>query len=166
MSDHEPAPPARRPNGARALSTLGRFLADDGWRPVAAGPAAFSMAYSGVSGAFTLRAEVLVEAEQLVITADAPTRVPAERLAAAAEYICRACYGLYVGSLELDFATGLVRARCGLDFEGEPLSPRLIRNALAITVRLMETYLPGLARVIAGEAPLAALQAVEGPAAR
>ncbi|HMQ31180.1 MAG TPA: YbjN domain-containing protein [Chloroflexaceae bacterium] len=165
MSDHEPASPpapARRPNGARALATLGRFLADDGWRPTPAGPAAFSMAYSGEAGAFTLRAEVLVEAEQLVIIAEAPTRVPAERLPAAAEYVCRACSGLYVGSLELDFATGVARARCGLDFEGEPLSPRLIRNALAITVRLMETYMPGLARVVAGEAPRAVIGEIEG----
>ncbi len=164
MSDREsssqPAPP-RRSNGARALATLGRFLADDGWRPLPAGPAAFAMAYRDEGGAFAMRAEVLTEAEQLVITADAPQAVPPERLAAVAEYVSRASSGLYVGSLELDFRTGLVRARCGLDFEGEPLSARLIRNALAITVRLMETYLTGLDRVIGGEDAAAVIGEIE-----
>ncbi|NTU83666.1 MAG: YbjN domain-containing protein [Chloroflexales bacterium] len=154
--------PAPRPNGARALATLGRFLADDGWRPRPAGPTAFAMDYSGRSGGLALRAEVLLEAEQLVISAEAPARVPAERRAAAAEYLCRASYGLYVGSLELDMDSGVARARCGLDFEGEPLSPRLIRNALAITVHLMETYLPGLIMVVDGAEPRAAISAIEG----
>jgi hypothetical protein len=165
MSDQEPLSqpaPARRSNGARALATLGRFLADDGWRPLPAGPAAFSMAYSTPAGPLTLRAEVLPEAEQLVITAEAPAAVPPGRLAAAAEYVCRASAGLYVGSLELDFATGAARARCGLDFEGEPLSPRLIRNALAITARLAETYLPGLAEVAAGADPRETIRRIEG----
>lgn len=165
MSDQDPpsrSAPARRPNGARALATLGRFLADDGWRPRPEGPASFTMAYSGEGGAFAMRAEVLVEAEQLVITAEGPARVPPERLPAAAEYVCRAGCGLYVGGLELDFETGAARARVGLDFEGEPLSPRLIRNALAIAVRITETYMPGLARVVAGEAPRAVIREIEG----
>lgn len=165
MSDQElpsqPAP-ARPPNGARALATLGRFLADDGWRPRPDGPAAFTMAYGGEAGAFAMRAEVLVEAEQLVLTAEAPARVPAERLPAAAEYVCRAGCGLYVGGLELDFESGAARARVGLDFEGEPLSPRLIRNALAIVVRLAETYMPGLAEVVAGAGPRDVLRKIEG----
>lgn len=165
MSDPEPPPrqvPVRRPNGARALETLGRFLADDGWRPRPAGPAAFAMAYRGEAGAFALRAEVLVEAEQLLITAEAPRPVPPERLAAVAEYVSRAGCGLYVGSLELDHEAGAVRARWGLDFEGEPLSPRLIRNALAIIVRLIETYTPGLDAVLAGVAPREAIRKIEG----
>lgn len=165
MSDPEPSSPpapARRSNGARALATLGRFLADDGWRPTPAGPASFTMAYRGTSGAFTMRAELLVAAEQLVITADAPAPVPPERLAAAAEYVCRASAGLAVGSLDLDLATGAAKARCGLDFEGEPLSPRLIRNALAITARLSETYMPGLAAVVAGADPRETIRTIEG----
>jgi hypothetical protein len=159
-SSSQPAPP-RRSNGDRALATLGRFLADDGWRPLPAGPTAFAMAYRDEGGAYAMRAEVLVEAEQLVITAAAPQPAPPGRLAAVAEYVCRASSGLYVGSLELDFKTGVVRARCGLDFEGEPLSSRLIRNALAITVRLMETYLPGLTRVLGGEDAEAVIREIE-----
>jgi hypothetical protein len=167
MSDLEPPSrpgPARRSNGARALATLGRFLADDGWRPAPAGPAAFTVVYRGASGAHTMRAELLVAAEQLVVTAEASAPVPAARLAAAAEYVCRASAGLAVGSLELDLTTGVARARCGLDFEGEPLSPRLIRNALAITARLAETYLPSLAAVAAGANPRETIHKIEGEA--
>jgi hypothetical protein len=157
MSDLEPA---ARPNGARALATLGRFLADDGWQVEPDGPQAFLMSYRG-QVAFALRVEVIVAAEQLVVTGEAPRTVPQERRLAAAEYVTRAANGLYVGAFQLDLASGLARAHCGLDFEGEPLSPRLIRNAVAIVVRLMETYLPGLLEVIDGVDPLSAWQAAE-----
>lgn len=158
MSDQQPPP---RPNGARALTTLGRLLADDGWHPRPDGPEAFAMSYRGQAAAFELRAEILVAAQQLVVTAVAPAPVPPARRAAAAEYLTRAACGLYVGALQLDLDSGEARARCGLDFEGEPLSSRLIRNALAITVRLMETYLPGLTLVVAGADPRAALAEAE-----
>jgi hypothetical protein len=151
----------RHPNGARALTTLGRFLVEDGWSPRPAGPAAFTIDYRGESGAFELRAEVLVAAEQLVITAMAPDPVPPARRAAAAEYLTRAAWGLYVGALQLDLDSGAATARCGVDFEGEPLSPRLIRNALAATVRLMGAYLPGLEAVSAGADPRAAVAQAE-----
>jgi hypothetical protein len=159
MSDQQPAP---RPNGARALATLGRFLADDGWAPLPDGPHAFTVSYRG-GVACTLRAAVLVEAEQLVITAAAPAAVPPARRAAVAEYLARAADGLYVGGFQLDLDGGLVRAHCGLDFEGEPLSPRLVRNALAVVVRLAEAYFPALATVVAGTDPRVALAAAENP---
>jgi hypothetical protein len=160
MSDQQP--PAR-PNGARALATLGRFLADDGWRPRPDGPTSFAISYRGPSATFMVHAELLVDAEQLVITAVAPAPVPPERRAAAAEYLARAGCGLYVGGFQLDLDSGEARARCGVDFEGEPLSPRLIRNALAVTIRLMEAYLPGLLLVCEGADPRAALHQAEQP---
>lgn len=152
-----------RARGERAVTTLGRFLTDDGWRPRPAGPGRFVMSYQRADREFELWAELIVASEQLVVSAVAPLTAPATCRAAAAEYLARANWGLYVGGFDLNMDTGEVRARCGLDFEGEPLSPRLIRNALTITVRLMETYLPGLARVCDGVAPLDAIRAVEHP---
>lgn len=148
--------------GERAFSTLERTLADDGWRPRPGGPSRLVMTYQRGSVTFEVWAEVIVASEQLVISAVAPLRVAPARRAAAAEYVLRATWGLYVGSLDLDLDTGEVRARCSLDFEGEPLSPRLIRNALTIAVRIMETYLPGLLQVIEGVAPLEAIRTAEG----
>lgn len=158
MSDQQPPP---RSNGARAVATLGRLLADEGWRPRPDGPAAFDFSHHGAGSAFEVRAEVLVAAEQLVVTATAPAAVSPGRRAAAAEYVTRAAFGLYLGALQLDLDSGTMLARCGLDFEGEPLSPRLARNALAVTVRLMETYLPGLLAVIDGADPRTALLTAE-----
>ncbi len=166
-SDPSREPPAqdagglRRLRGERALATLSRLLADDGWRPRPDGPGRFSMTYRSNGAVFEVRAEVVVPSEQLVVHAVAPLTVPPDRRAAAAEYVLRATWGLYVGSLDLDLDTGQVYARCGLDFEGEPLSPRMIRNALTIAVRIMETYLPGLTRVVNGAVPLEAIRAVE-----
>jgi len=167
-SDPSREPPAhdaggtRRLRGERALATLARLLADDGWRPRPGGPGRFVMTYRANGAVFEVWAEIIVPSEQLVVNAVAPLTVPPGRRAAAAEYVLRATWGLYVGSMDLDLDTGQVRARCGLDFEGEPLTPRLVRNALTIAVRIMETYLPGLARVIDGAAPLEAIRAVEG----
>jgi hypothetical protein len=152
----------RRLRGERALATLSRLLADDGWRPRSGGSGRFVMTYRSNGAVFEVWAEIIVLSEQLVVNAVAPLTVPPDRRAAAAEYVLRATWGLYVGSLDLDLDTGQVRARCGLDFEGEPLTPRLIRNALTIAVRIMETYLSGLERVIGGAAPLEAIRAVEG----
>jgi hypothetical protein len=157
----EPAAARRYPNGHRAFATLGRFLVDDGWSPQQSGPSSYRMTYRSESATFELRAEVLIAAEQLVITAMASTPVPPARRPAAAEYLIRASRGLYVGALQLDMDSGAASARCGLDFEGEPLSPRLIRNALAATVRLMATYLPGLEEVSAGAGPAEAIANVE-----
>lgn len=167
-NDPYPEPPAqeagglRRLRGERALATLSRLLADDGWRPRPGGPGRFTMTYRSNGAVFEVWAEIIVPSEQLVVRATAPLTVPTDRRAAAAEYVLRATWGLYVGSLDLDVDTGEVCARCGLDFEGEALSPRLIRNALSIATRIMETYLPGLKRVINGAAPLEAIRAVEG----
>ncbi|MCS6882356.1 MAG: YbjN domain-containing protein [Oscillochloridaceae bacterium] len=152
----------RRLRGERALATLSRLLADDGWRPRPGGPGCFAMTYRSSGAVFEVWAEIIVASEQLVVKAAAPLTVPLDRRAAAAEYVLRATWGLYVGSLDLDVDSGKVCARCGLDFEGEPLSPRLIRNALSVAVRIMETYLPGLKRVIDGAAPAEAIRAVEG----
>lgn len=152
----------RRLRGERALATLSRLLADDGWRPRSGGAGRFVMTYRSNGAVFEVWAEIVVPSEQLVVNAVAPLTVPPDRRAAAAEYVLRATWGLYVGSLDLDLDTGQVHARCGLDFEGELLTPRLIRNALTIAVRIMETYLSGLERVIGGVAPLEAIRAVEG----
>lgn len=132
-----------------ALSTLATFLAVDGWRPQRiTGRRAFAMTYEGASGSFTCVAELRAEARQLLCYAIAPVAAPAARLPAVAEFITRANYGAYIGNFELSYSSGEVRTKASIDFEGEALTDRLIRNTLYPAARLMDAYLPGLLQVI------------------
>lgn len=151
------------PGGRSALATLATFLAADGWRPQRiAGRRAFAMSYRGASGGFTCVAELRSEARQLICYAVAPVAAPPARLAAVAEFITRANYGAYIGCFELSYSSGEVRCRSSVDFEGETLSEALIRNTIYPAARLMDTYLPGLTRVIAqGAAPRDAIDEIE-----
>ena len=63
----------------------------------------------------------------------------------------------------MDFRDGEVRYKSSLDFEGERLTGRLIRNTLYPAIYTMEEYLPGLLLVMFGdEAPELAIRAIEG----
>ncbi|NTV63450.1 MAG: YbjN domain-containing protein [Oscillochloris sp.] len=150
--------------GSNALATLATFLAADGWRPQrVVGRRAFAMTYAGANGRFTCLAELHSEARQLICYALAPIGAPSARLAAVAEFLTRANYGAYIGNFELSYSSGEVRAKASIDFEGEVLSERLIRNTIYPAVRLMDTYLPGLTRVITqGVAPRQAVEEIEG----
>jgi hypothetical protein len=149
--------------GPTALSTLATFLAVDGWRPQRiVGRRAFAITYGGASGSFTCLAELRSEAQQLLCYAVAPLVASPARLPAVAEFITRANYGTYIGNFELSYGSGEVRCKSSIDFEGEALSEQLIRNTLYPAARLMDTYLPGLARVIAqGAAPREAIDEIE-----
>lgn len=151
--------PAERRRRAEALASLARALEVEGWAPRRLPDQdAFAVSCAGFACYALLRAE----AEQLICYAVAPLRVPAERRPAAAEFLTRANYGLYHGSFELDYADGEVRARCSLDFEGDRLSPALIRNTLLPAARLLDAYLPGLRRVaLEGAEPRAAVAQIE-----
>lgn len=161
--DSTAAPDGPPQNGARALMTLERYLEADGWNPRRLeGRDVFAMSYRGEAGTFHCYAQLRVEAEQLICYAVAPIRVPEDRRPAAAEFVTRANYGMYIGNFELDYADGEVRCKCSLDFEDEPLTENLIRNTIYPTVRLLDTYLPGLIRVAyAGADPLEAVEEVE-----
>lgn len=149
--------------GPNALATLATFLSVDGWRPQRiAGRRAFAMTYGGASGSFACLAELRSEARQLICYALAPISTPPARRPAVAEFITRANYGAYIGNFELSYGSGEVRCKSSIDFEGEALSERLIRNTLYPAARLMDTYLPGLTRVIAhGVAPREAIDEIE-----
>ncbi|NTW00375.1 MAG: YbjN domain-containing protein [Oscillochloris sp.] len=150
--------------GPNALATLATFLMVDGWRPQRiAGHRAFAMNYSGTSGKFACVAELRAEAQQLICYAIAPLIVPPAFLPAVAEFITRANDGTYIGNFELSYSSGEVRCKSSIDFEGEVLSERLIRNTIYPAVRLMETYLPGLTQVIHhGATPREVIAAIEG----
>jgi hypothetical protein len=138
-------------NGLSAFDTLGRFLEEDGWYPQQLDDRyIYRMGFSGEHGQVACFAQIRPELEQLLFYVLAPVKAPEDRLDAVAEFLTRANYGLRIGNFEMDYNDGEVRYKSSLDFEGEPLSPRLIRNAIYPAVQTLDRYLPGLMQVIYG----------------
>lgn len=150
-------------NGLRAFADLGEFLAKDGWYPRKIDDTyAYRMTYNGDSAEFRCTALIRVELEQFAFYATSTVKVPEQVRVAAAEYLMRANYGLRIGNFELDFSDGEVRYKSSLDFEGDQLTPQLIKNAIYPPVRNMDDYFPGLMKVIFGQmSPVEAIAEIE-----
>lgn len=167
MRRHEDDPQDPRSenrNGLEAFDLLSSYLDEDEWFPRRIeGKYAYSMSYSGKNGDLRCYAIVRVDLEEFLFYAVAPVKVPEDVRTAVAEYLTRANYGLRIGNFELDYSDGEVRYKSSLDFEGQSLTPDLIRNAIYPAVHTMDRYLPGLLRVsFGGATPHEAIEEVEG----
>lgn len=147
-----------------ALATLHQFLVDDGWFPQDLDErAGYRVIFGGKSGKMLCVAEIRTELQQFIFHVLFPSRVPENLRIAVAEFITRANFGLRIGNFEMDFFDGEVRYKSSLDFEGETLNPRLIRNAIYPAVHTMDQYWPGLMSVVyGGKSPNEAIAEVEG----
>ena len=68
------------------------------------------------------------------------------------------------GNFELDLTDGEVRYKSSLDFEGQPLTSRLVHNAIYPAVTTMDRYFPSLMKVAYGGATAAeAVREIEQP---
>lgn len=149
--DNHPYNDKATPNGLEAFETLGDFLEDDDWEPEEADAHyGYHMVYEGDEVDFNCYAQVRVDLEQFVFYAIAPVNAPLDKLAAVAEYLHRANFGLRVGNFELDCDTGQIRYKTAIDFEGETLTFGLLQNAIYPAVDMMEMYLGGLKAVMDG----------------
>ncbi len=159
--DSQPRP--LRENGLRGFETLKEFLDSDGWHPHRVGEKhVYRCDFAGENSDLRCYAQIRADLEQFLFYVVAPVKVPEELRLAVAEYITRANYGLRIGNFELDYSDGEVRYKSSLDFEGEPLSKTLLKNAIYPAVQTMDHYTPGLMRVIyGGSSPYEAIQEVE-----
>jgi hypothetical protein len=151
-------------NGLWAFETLGQLLEDDGWYPQQLEEKTiYRVGFSGKNGQLNCFAQIRVDLEQFLFYAIAPVKVPEEQRLAAAEFITRANYGLRIGNLEMDFNDGEIRYKSSLDFEGETLTPQLIKLAIYPAVQTLDRYLPGLMAVIyGGKSAAEAVAEIEG----
>lgn len=151
-------------NGWRAFRTLTTFLEEDGWHPQQLDDKSIVRVYfSGDHGDVRCYAQIRVDLEQFLFYVVAPIKAPAEVRAAVGEYITRANFGLRIGNFELDYSDGEVRYKSSLDFEGQTLTPVLIKNAIYPAVHTMDFYMPGLLAVMYGNrTPEEAIDEIEG----
>lgn len=154
----------QNPNGLQAFETLGQFLQDDGWYPqLLEGKHIYRIGYSGTNGQIAGYAQVAIQSEQFIFYAVSPVKAPEDARLRLAEFLTRANYGLRIGNFELDFNDGEVRYKSSIDFEGEALTPALIRNAMYPAVQTMDHYLAGLMAVMyGGKTPAEAIAEIEG----
>jgi hypothetical protein len=150
-------------NSQQALETLGQYLKDINWYPQRLkDKTAYRVIFSGENGQLACYAQILVDLEQFLFYAVAPVKVPEEMRIATAEFITRANYGLHIGNLEMDFSDGEVRYRSSLDFQGQELTPQLIKLTIYPAVQTMDRYLPGLMTVVyGGKTPAEAVAEME-----
>jgi hypothetical protein len=148
----------------QAFETLGQFLEEDGWYPQRLDDKTiYRVSFGGKNGQTVCFAQVRVDLEQFLFYVIAPIKAPEEKRLAVAEFITRANYRLRIGNFELDFSDGEVRYKSSIDFEGETLTPGLIKMAIYPAVQTMDRYLPGLMSTIYGDkAPAEAVAEIEG----
>ncbi len=151
-------------NGWQAFTTLEEFLHDDGWHPQRLGDkTVFRVYFAGEHGDVRCYAQIRVDLEQFLFYVIAPVKAPEALREPVAEYVARANFGLRIGNFELDYRDGEIRYKSSLDFEGETLTPGLIKRAIYPAVYTMDFYLPGLLAVMYGnQTPAEAIKEAEG----
>lgn len=73
-------------------------------------------------------------------------------MAAMAEFVCRANYGLKNGNFELDMRDGEVRFKCFVDCEDIMPSTEVIRNSIHCPAAMFKQYGDGIIDIIFGNA--------------
>jgi hypothetical protein len=127
-------------------------------------PSVVSLEASTRAGSWTTYVWVREASSQVIVHGVVPWPVPERVRSPVATYLTLANYGLLVGNFEMDLSDGEVRFKTSLDFEGCKLQRRLVRNLVAVNLRALERYLPGLVAVVSGGDPEAAIAAIEsGP---
>lgn len=140
------------PNSERAFCTLEEFLIADEWHPQRLEDKyIFRVGFSGKNGDFACYAQIRINLEQFLFYAMVPVKASDDKRGAVAEFIARANYGLRIGNFEMDFTDGEIRYKSSLDFEGQELTPGLIKNAIYPAVNTCDRYLPGLMQIIYAE---------------
>jgi hypothetical protein len=146
------------------LDAMVAFFEEDDWsfgqleeEPVLA------LGFQGENGQWTCYAQAREEGEQFLFYSVCPVNAPEDKRLVMAEFLTRANYGLYIGNFELDLDDGEIRYKTSIDVEGDRLSTALVRQLVYANVFTMDHYLPGIMRVIYGDAsPAEAIAQVVG----
>jgi len=134
------------------LNIAQQFLKDDDW-PYERDDDK-NLLKTGVGGGgtnFRIFIQSHEESDQLITYTYAPNNVPEEKRLAAAEFVCRANYGLKIGNFEMDMSDGEVRYKASIDVEGKGLCTTMVKNLLGVGAAMMMRYHPGLMKLIYGD---------------
>ena len=145
---------------AQILETAISFFEGNDWPFLRVeGELALQAAFRGESGEWNCYAVGSEEQQRFAFYSTCPVRVPEEKRMAMAEFITRVNYDLLIGNFELDLKDGEIRFKTSIDVEGDQLSTALVERMVVGNLAMMDTYLPGIMKVIYSDIPPA--QAVD-----
>lgn len=105
----------------------------------------------GEHGDLTVYVHAREEDQQLVVYSERPDRAVEDVRATVSEFFTRANWVLAVGNFELDLDDGEMRFKVGVDAEGSELGLRMVGQMVRTAIAAMDTFGPGIDRVLAGE---------------
>lgn len=118
--------------------------------------------YRGERGTWVCYARVEEENQRFLFHSFIGLNIAPEYRLSVAEYLTRVNYCLPVGNFDMDFETGEVRFRAGIETPEGELSVKMVRALAYASVRAMDQYFPGLLAVVRnGLSPTAALARVD-----
>lgn len=137
----------------RIYEAIMRFFKEDDWNFYEMDDApVLTMTFSGKNGRWTCYAQAREAQEQFVFYSVCPINTPKEKITEVVEFITRANYGMIIGNFELDYNDGEIRYKTSIDVEGTDFPPILVKQVVYANVVVLDRYLPGLMRVIYGDA--------------
>jgi hypothetical protein len=150
-------------NMADMLDAVVGFFKEDEWPYTEIeGQPFFTTGFKGDNGQFNCFAQLREDEGQFLFYSVAPVNVPEDKRLWVGEFLTRANYGLYIGNFEMDFGDGELRFKTSIDVEGDRLTAALVGNMVYTNVLMMDRYLPGIMRVIYGNAsPSEAINEIE-----
>ena len=77
-----------------------------------------------------------------------PAASDSAALAAMAEFVCRANYGLKNGNFEMDFRDGELRYKCFVDCDEQIPSQSVVRDSISVPAAMMKRYASGIINVL------------------
>jgi hypothetical protein len=115
---------------------------------------------SGALGRWPFYVHVIEDKDLVLLYSICPMRAPEGRRHEVSQFLTRANYGLAVGNFELDFEDGEIRYKTVLQLPGDDLDAEALRRLVRANGIAMETYLPGIGSVIAGEPALTVVESI------
>jgi len=150
----------------QAFEAVVRYLEQDDWKfTLHDDRRTVVLAVAGKNGRYQCFVHVRDDHPVVSVFSIAGIRVPEARLAAMAEFLTRANYGLCLGNFEMDYSDGEVRCKTSLDIRDGELTTDMIKVLVHVNFGTMDRYFPGMMAVLSGSgSPESAVARIEKPA--
>lgn len=134
-----------------AYDCMKKYFTENGWKfSERQEELSLGISFSGKNGVWTCLAQIDGPAhDRIVFYSICPVLPPRERFGVASEFIIRANHGMQVGNFDFDLDTGTILFRTSIDFNGQTPTKELVEPIVALNLIMMDTYLPGVMKIIA-----------------
>lgn len=148
----------------QAFAAVVRYFEQDDWKfTLHDDRRTLMLGATGKNGRYQCFVHVRDEHPVVSVFSIAGVRVPEAKLAAMAEFLTRANYGLCLGNFEMDYSDGEVRYKTSLDIRDGELTTDMIEVLVHVNFGTMDRYFPGVMAVLSGSGtPAAAVARIEG----